>query len=120
MKNLFDVEQDLSTCDVAVVLPIINSKWIMPIVYYLSFGNLRFSELKHKLPPMADSNYSKVLKSMENYGLIKRHDFKEMPPRVEYSITELGRKMIPIMKELEVFGQTYVDTIHNKEQDENS
>lgn len=109
MASVFDEEQDLSNCDIAKVLPIINSRWVMPIVYYLSFGPLRFSDLKRKLPPMADSNYSKVLRSIEDFGIIHRHDYHTVPPKVEYSLTETGRKLIPVMKAMEEFGEYYCD-----------
>ena len=107
MASVFDEEKDLSNCDIAKILPIVNSRWVLPIVYYLSFGSLRFSELKRKLPPMADSNFSKALRNIEEFGLIERHDYQTVPPKVEYSLTEMGRHLIPVMKEMERFGEYY-------------
>jgi DNA-binding HxlR family transcriptional regulator len=107
MSSVFDREEDLSTCNMAKILPIVTSKWASPIIYYLSFGPLRFSELKRKLPPMADSNFSKVLRSLEQFGMIERHDYQTVPPKVDYSLTDLGRHFIPVMKEMEKFGEYY-------------
>ena len=109
MESMFDKEQDLSQCEIAKVLPIVTSRWAMPIVYYLSFGPLRFSELKKKLPPMADSNFSKVLRTLEQYDIIQRHDYQTVPPKVDYSLTETGRQLIPVMKEIEFFGKQYCE-----------
>lgn len=107
MASIFDEEQDLTNCEIARILPVVNSKWVLPIVYYLSFGPLRFSELKRKLPPMADSNLTKVLRNAEEFGLIKRHDYQTVPPKVDYSLTEAGRELIPVMKAMEDFGRYY-------------
>ena len=107
MESVFDREQDISKCDIAKILPVVTSKWTMPIVYYLSFGPLRFSELKRKLPPMADSNFSKVLRELENFGMIARKDYQTVPPKVEYSLTETGVRFISVIKEIERFGTYY-------------
>lgn len=107
MESVFDREQNLSQCEIARVLPIVTSRWAMPVVYYLSFGPLRFSELKKKLPPMADSNFSKVLRTLEQYDIIRRHDYRTVPPKVDYSLTETGAQLINVMKAIEEFGKQY-------------
>ena len=102
-------EPTIMDCDAAVVLPIITSKWTMPVVYCLSAGPLRFSELKRRLPPMADSNFSKVLKELCVQGIIERRDHKTVPPHVEYSLTDLGLQLLPVMDAIEEFGRHYAD-----------
>ena len=109
MSSVFDKEQDITNCDIGKILPDITSKWVAPIVYYLSFGSLRFSELKRRLPKMADSNLSKILRNLEEFGMIERHDYKTVPPKVDYSLTETGRRFIPVMKEMEKFGNYYCE-----------
>ena len=94
-------------CDVESALPIVAGKWSMPIVYYLSFGPLRFGELKRKLPPMEDSNLSKALKGLERRGVVSRKDCGTTPPRVEYSLTEVGERLLPVMRAIEEFGAFY-------------
>ena len=103
------VEPGFVNCDAAVALPIITSKWTMPVVYCLSAGALRFSELKRRLPPMADSNFSKVLKGLCAQGVIERRDHKAVPPHVEYSLTELGMQLLPVMDAIEEFGRHYAE-----------
>ena len=109
MGSIFDGEHDIMDCDVAAALPIITSKWTMPVVYYLSFGPLRFGELKAKLPPMADSNFSKVLKELCARDIIARKDYETVPPHVEYSLTGLGKQLLPVMRAIEEFGHRYAD-----------
>ncbi len=107
MKDDWEGKPSIMDCDAAAVLPIITSKWTMPVVYCLSAGPLRFSELKRRLPPMADSNFSKVLKSLCSQGIIERRDHKTIPPHVEYSLTELGLQLLPVMDAIEKFGRRY-------------
>ena len=107
MKDDRSREPSIMDCDAAAVLPIITSKWTMPVVYCLSAGPLRFSELKRRLPPMADSNFSKVLKELCAQNIIERRDHKTVPPHVEYSLTELGLQLLPVMDAIEEFGRRY-------------
>ncbi|MEE6712307.1 helix-turn-helix domain-containing protein [Pediococcus acidilactici] len=107
MRNIFNKEQNIAECDIAKILPILNSRWTLPIIYYLSFGSLRFSELKRKLPPLADSNYSKVLRNLVQFGLIKRVEHRAVPSKVVYSLTELGTRILPIMQEMEKYSDYY-------------
>lgn len=109
MKDDRNGKPAIMDCDAAAVLPIITSKWTMPVVYCLSAGPLRFSELKRRLPPMADSNFSKVLKGLCAQGIIERRDHKTVPPHVEYSLTELGLQLLPVMDAIEEFGRRYAD-----------
>ena len=111
MASIFDVEQDLSNCEIANVIPIVNNKWVFHIVYYLSFGTLRYREIRRKLPHMADSNVTKALRNVEEFGLIHRHDFKTLPSSVEYSLTEVGRELITVMKAMEDFARYYCKNI---------
>lgn len=97
----------IMNCYAADALPIITSKWTMPVAYCLSAGSLRFSELKRRLPPMADSNFSKVLKELCVQGIIERQDHKTVPPHVEYSLTDLGLQLLPVMDAIEEFGRQY-------------
>ncbi len=108
MASVLDEETDIMECSVARVMPIVAGKWNMPVVYYLSFGPLRFGELKRKLPPMEDSNLSKVLRDLESRGILHRTDYGTMPPKVEYSLTEAGERLLAVMRAIENFGTYYV------------
>lgn len=63
---------------------------------------------------MADSNFSKNLKELEKHRIINRKDYKMVPPKVEYSLTDMGERILPVMKEIEKFGSYYSDHITEK------
>lgn len=79
----------------------------MVIIYFLSHKTLRFSQLKQKLPQVTEANLTKELRMLEQYGLVHREVYREVPPRVEYSLTEIGRKFIPVLNALEQWAVEY-------------
>lgn len=105
MKHLFIEEQDIMNCPVGETIKIVRGKWTMPIIYYLGFGTLRFSELKRKMPYITEANLTKELRQLENYGMIHREVYKEVPPKVEYSLTEKGFQFIPVMEAIAEFAE---------------
>lgn len=100
-------EIDMNTCPVARVQKIIHGKWTTVIVHYLSQGTLRFGELSKKMPQVTQANLTKGLRMLEEYGLVHREVYREVPPRVEYSLTEIGRKFLPVIEALEVWAMEY-------------
>ena len=79
----------------------------MVIIYFLCDKTLRFSQLKRLMPQVTEANLTKELRMLEQYGLIHREVYREVPPRVEYSLTEIGRKFIPVLKALEKWAREY-------------
>lgn len=79
----------------------------MVIIYFLSHKTLRFSQLKRKLPQVTEANLTKELRMLEQYGLVHREVYREVPPRVKYSLTEIGRKFIPVLNALEQWAVEY-------------
>ena len=73
----------------------------MVIIYFLYHETLRFSQLKRKMPQVTEANLTKELRMLEQYGLVHREIYREVPPRVEYSLTEIGRKFVPVLEALE-------------------
>lgn len=103
MSSIFDKEQDLMNCPVGDCIKIVRGKWTMPIIYFLSFGTLRFGELKRKVPYITEANLTKELRQLENWGMIHREIYRQVPPKVEYSLTDEGRSFLPVMKAIEEF-----------------
>lgn len=97
-------------CPIADIQPIIRGKWTMVIVYFLSQGTLRFRELARKMPMVTEANLTKELRMLEQYDMIHREVYREVPPKVEYSLTETGRKFLPVIHALESFAQEYQQT----------
>ena len=83
----------------------------MVIIYHLSESHvLRFSELKRKIPQITEANLTKELHTLEAYELIHREVYREVPPRVEYSLTAIGTKFIPVLEALETWALEYEAT----------
>ena len=104
MKNHYENREE---CPIADAQKIIHGKWTMVVIYLLSEETLRFSELKRKLPHVSEANLTKELRLLEHHNIIHREVYREVPPKVEYSLTELGRKFKPVLKELEIWGIEY-------------
>ncbi|MFQ6832336.1 winged helix-turn-helix transcriptional regulator [Butyricicoccus pullicaecorum] len=80
----------------------------MVIIYHLSESHvLRFSELKRKMPQITEANLTKELRTLEAYGLIHWEVYREVPPRVEYSLTSIGTKFIPVLEAFETWALEY-------------
>lgn len=106
MKNTYHTE-NIENCPVAKVQKIIHGKWTMVIVYFLSKETLRFGELSRKMPAVTQANLTKELRMLEAYGMIHREVYREVPPKVEYSLTEIGRKFLPVLDALEEWALEY-------------
>ncbi|MCD8074372.1 MAG: helix-turn-helix transcriptional regulator [Lachnospiraceae bacterium] len=102
-----DYSEEIENCPLASVQKIVHGKWTMVIIYFLSLGTLRFSELKRKLPNVTEANLTKELRALEEYGLVHREVYREVPPRVEYSLTPIGIKFIPVLEALEQWAIEY-------------
>ncbi len=106
MKN-DSYEINIEDCPFATVQKIVSGKWNMVIIYFLSQGTLRFNEIQRKLPKMTQATLTKQLRLLEEYGLIHRKVYTQVPPKVEYSLTESGIKFLPVLIALEEFSVWY-------------
>ena len=107
------VETEIYTpCPIVQIQPIVRGKWAMVIIYFLSRGTLRFKELARKMPMVTEANLTKELRALEKYGMIHREVYREVPPKVEYSLTDIGRKFLPIIHELEKFANEYHESVN--------
>ena len=97
----------LPACPVETTLTLIGDKWKVLILRDLMPGTKRFGELKKSVGNVSQKVLTAQLRAMEENGLVHREVYAEVPPRVEYSLTELGESMRPIMKALEVWGTDY-------------
>ncbi|MEZ5690729.1 MAG: helix-turn-helix domain-containing protein [Rickettsiales bacterium] len=88
-------------CPVEITLSLIAGKWKLIIIYYLLRENMRFNQLQRSMNGITHRSLSKQLKEMEKDGLIIRNDYGEIPPRVEYSLSELGVSLKPVLIAME-------------------
>ena len=102
------IEERFCKCPYATAQTLISGKWAVLILLYLEEGPTRFNELLRKMPKMTHATLSVQLKSLEEYGLIKRIQYEAIPPRVEYSLTEIGQKFHPVVAAMEAWGNEYI------------
>ncbi|MBR3311909.1 MAG: helix-turn-helix transcriptional regulator [Solobacterium sp.] len=100
-------KRELPECPVATTVQLIGSKWKLLILRNLMNRSWRFNELRKDLKGISQKVLTDSLRSMEQDGLITRTVYAEVPPRVEYALSELGESMRPIIKSMEAFGLNY-------------
>lgn len=91
-------------CPVAAMLELIGGKWKPVILYCLRSDTRRFGEIAARIPTISRKVLTDQLKELEQDGLVIRQQFNETPPRVEYSLSELGKSMAPLLSEMEKWG----------------
>ena len=108
-KELFGV------CPYVTSQRVLTGKWSMYILHLLSEGPLRFNELQRRLPEdMTHATLSRQLKTLEEEGLIIRTEYAQIPPKVEYSLSEVGDKFSIVLDALKVWGGEYIDYLHRR------
>ena len=103
MKN----KSELPTCPVATTVSLIGSKWKILIIRNLRTRPWRFNEFQRSLEGVSQKVLTSSLREMIDDGLVIRNDYKTNPPHVEYSLSELGKELMPIIDSMEVFGNYY-------------
>ncbi|MCR4951578.1 MAG: helix-turn-helix transcriptional regulator [Solobacterium sp.] len=100
-------KEELPECPVATTVQMIGSKWKLLILRNLLVRPWRFNELRKSLDGISQKVLTDSLRSMEADGIITRTIYPEVPPRVEYALSDLGESMRPIIKAMEEFGMEY-------------
>ena len=100
-------KEEMPACPVATTVQLIGSKWKLLIIRNLLVRPWRFNELRKDLAGISQKVLTDSLCSMEEDGIVTRTVYPEVPPRVEYSLSELGESMRPIIKAMEVWGLEY-------------
>jgi DNA-binding HxlR family transcriptional regulator len=103
MKDVHD-----TGCAVAATAEIITAKWTPLIVHDLSEGARRFMQLGHACPGISPKTLSERVDMLEREGVVVRRSYPESPPRVEYELTDKGRALLPIIREMRRFGHTWM------------
>lgn len=97
-------------CAMDVTMDFIGGKWKTVVLWYLRNKTLRFGELKKQIPDITEKMLSIQLKALEEDGLVKREVFVEVPLRVEYSLSDFGKTLIPTLEAIAKWGRNLGDT----------
>lgn len=103
--------KELPACPVETTLTLIGDKWKVLILRDLMPGTKRFGELKKSIGNVSQKVLTAQLRDMEESGLVNRKVYAEVPPRVEYSLTELGQSLKPILDAMQNWGESYKSSI---------
>lgn len=106
--------KELPACPVETTLTLIGDKWKVLILRDLMPGTKRFSELKKSIGTVSQKVLTAQLRDMEANGLVHREVYAEVPPRVEYSLTELGQSLKPILDAMWNWGEDYKNSVTEK------
>ena len=99
-KNLYG-----DACPVLHALNLLGGKWRLPIIWHLLDGGLRYNQLKRQLQGITNIMLTRSLQDLEECGLVKRVQYSEIPPHVEYYLTEHAKKLIPAMEIFQEWGE---------------
>ena len=100
-------KRELPACPVEITMMLISDKWKVLILRDLLNGTLRFSELRRSVGNISQKVLTSNLRQMERDGLVHREVYPEVPPRVEYSLTEVGESLRPIIEAMKTWGNWY-------------
>ncbi|MEU4394728.1 helix-turn-helix domain-containing protein [Kribbella sp. NPDC023855] len=99
-------------CPIAPVVDLVFGRWTAHVLWVLTYeGRMRFTELQQQLPAVSPKVLTQRLRQLERDGLIERTYYSEMPPRVEYETTELGRTLSPVFQALNAWSDRHLGEV---------
>ena len=107
------MKKKIPSCPVEMTLQLIGDKWKVLIIRDLMEGTKRFNELMRSVTGISQKVLTSHLRAMEKAGLVNRKVYAEVPPRVEYSLTETGFSLKPILDSMVAWGMHYKETLEN-------
>lgn len=97
-----------SSCPVCRTAEIVCGKWTLLVIRDLAEGRSRFCELERSLQGISPRTLSLRLRALEQEGVVKRETYPEVPPRVEYALTEKGRALVPLIEDMRSYGREWL------------
>lgn len=104
-------KEELPVCPVATAVSLVGGKWKLLIIRNLRARPWRFNELQRDLEGISQKVLTDSLRQLTDDGLVVRYDYREMPPKVDYRLTELGEAMLPVIDALADFGKYYQSVV---------
>lgn len=103
-------------CKTGAALDAIVGKWKVTVLLHLHFeGTMRFSELKAAIPDISERMLTARLRELESQHIVKRVVYAQVPPKVEYSLSEYGKTLVPILEQMHEWGAKHVERMRRKE-----
>ncbi|MFI3200560.1 MAG: helix-turn-helix domain-containing protein [Eubacteriales bacterium] len=103
-------------CPYVTTQKLLSGKWSIYILYLLSENTIRFNELLRLMPKeMTHTTLSRQLKLLEEKGLIIRNEYNQVPPKVEYTLSDIGRKFLPVLDALKDWGDEYIEFFNSEQ-----
>src|SRR5215475_12986826 len=97
-----------STCPVCATAEVVCGKWTLLLIRDLAEGSSRFCELERSLEGISPRTLSLRLRALEEEGIVERHTYPEVPPRVEYALTEKGQALVPLIEDMRTYGTRWL------------
>ena len=98
----------MPACPVQTAVTVMGGKWKPGLLYRLQQGTYRLSELRRLMPWISEKVLIRQLRELEADGIVARHDYGEVPPRVDYCLTEYGRSLAPLLAEMCRWGEAHL------------
>lgn len=108
-----DLKEEAKNCPVAITQNVLMGKWKLAILWIISLQTRRFNELQRLMPNITRGVLTQQLRELERDNLVHREVYREIPPKVEYSLTEIGSSFIPVMMQIMEWGVGYVKKTAN-------
>lgn len=109
--NMLNEKCIIEGCDLTYAVCKIGGRWKLLILCKLEEGKLRFSEIRRQIPNITERMLTLQLRDLEKEGLVKRTVYAEVPPRVDYELTEIATDLIPIWRQLENWGAKHKELV---------
>lgn len=106
-RDFFNKEQDMYA--IALTQNILSGRWKYFILWYLKDETRRFSDIKNYLEDLSQGSLTKQLRELEQDGVVQRKVYPTVPPKVEYSLTEKGVKLLSVLEMMKAFGKEYIE-----------
>lgn len=101
-------------CPYFTAQKVFSGKWSILIMYHLNEEALRYGELQRRMGDITQATLTKQLRMLEDFGLVSRQVYSEIPPKVEYSLTDLGKDFNPVLEQFRIWGDKYIQSTKNQ------
>lgn len=102
-------KENSELCPVSEALKVIGGKWRLQIIHEIGGEKRRFGEMKRLIPEISEKMLIQELKNLVSFGILHRKAYKEIPPRVEYSLTAYGTQVLPVIEHIKSFGEALIE-----------